>query len=315
MWSGRLVAFVDYEEASTGRGENVLLRVDDMYLQYNRAKAFNSETRKHRDKVVIVQGEATVSVPSVFLSALGERQSFSRNGTTFEMCSFVLGGPADYVDMRIYPTGIVSQCPTATLREAPTPTPTTPPPQPTARTVRPNDHCVGAEAVSIGNHSGTTIEATSDDHEADSCVLYSSPGVWYTVVGTGGDLNVSTCGNETKFDTLMAVFEGNCGNLTCVAWNDDSCGFGSSITWPTQVGVEYKVLVYGWTTIAGTFRLSVELRSDSSSFATAHTPQEDGLAQMTVEQEPCEDGPGLFRVDDHFEQQGCAWALFPTSMD
>ena len=43
-WSGRLVAFVDYGQANTARNEYVLLRVDDVFVQYNRAKGFNAGT-------------------------------------------------------------------------------------------------------------------------------------------------------------------------------------------------------------------------------------------------------------------------------
>lgn len=142
-WSGRLVVFVDYEQADTGRNEYVVLRVDDLFLQFNRAKSFNAATGEHRDKVVLVSGDATESVASVLLGGLEENQLFSRNGVTFEVCSLVMevvGGP-DYADVQICPTGDQSTCPMQPLEtSAPTPyltQPASPDPTPPFRLQQP----------------------------------------------------------------------------------------------------------------------------------------------------------------------------------
>ena len=138
-WSGRLFAFVDYDLASVDRGEYVLLRLDDVYLQYNRAKGFNVGTKEHKDEVVLIQEEDLNRRPvhSVLLAGLGENQSFSRNGVTFEVCSLVFNVGGDYADLRIYPSGSPSTCSssgTPPRTNPPTPPPTRlPTPNPTPR--------------------------------------------------------------------------------------------------------------------------------------------------------------------------------------
>ena len=109
-WSGRLVAFVDYEIADIDRGEYVLLRVDDVFLQFNRTKGFNNGTGEYQDKVVLVQQESARFRYSNLLGGLGAKESFSRNGVTFEVCTLNLSGPPDYAEFRIYPTGTPSTC-------------------------------------------------------------------------------------------------------------------------------------------------------------------------------------------------------------
>ena len=147
-WSGRLFAFVDYNLASVDRGEYVLLRVEDVYLQYNRAKGFNVGTQEHKDEVVLIQEEDLNVRPvhSVLLAGLGENQSFSRNGVTFEVCSLVFDVGGDYADLRIYPSGSASTCSrppgTPPRTNRPTPLPTQlPTPRPTPKpTMRPTPY-------------------------------------------------------------------------------------------------------------------------------------------------------------------------------
>ena len=53
-WSGRLHAFVDYDRIASD--SNVLIKVNDLYLQYNRARRFNSGTQERGNEVTIVRG-------------------------------------------------------------------------------------------------------------------------------------------------------------------------------------------------------------------------------------------------------------------
>ena len=76
----------------------------------------------------------------------------------------------------------------------------------------------------------------------------------------------STCHAYTDFDTRVTIFRGsNCEALECVAGNDDShesdeCGSsaGSRVSWLSQVGVEYHILVHGWGALTGRFGLIIE---------------------------------------------------------
>ena len=69
----------------------------------------------------------------------------------------------------------------------------------------------------------------------------SGGGVWYKFYGTGVATTLTTCADETDYDTKIRVFTASDG--TCVGGNDDNCGLQSSVTFDSVVGVEYDVLV------------------------------------------------------------------------
>jgi regulation of enolase protein 1 (concanavalin A-like superfamily) len=122
-----------------------------------------------------------------------------------------------------------------------------------------NDLCSNAIAISCDQTlSGTTVNSTFDN--VGICtVSNTSPGVWYSFVGTGTPATVSTCGQAT-FDTKLSVFTGNCGSLVCVGGNDDfsGCsGFTSRITFPTTMGTTYRVLVHAFSSNSGNFSLTL----------------------------------------------------------
>ena len=64
-------------------------------------------------------------------------------------------------------------------------------------------------------------------------------GMWYKFYGTGDATTFTTCADETDYDTKLRVFSSG----TCVVGNDDFCGLQSSVTFNSDVGVEYDVLV------------------------------------------------------------------------
>ena len=58
-------------------------------------------------------------------------------------------------------------------------------------------------------HYGTTVGATYNAAMAgSSCgnVAHTSPGVWYTVLGTGDRMTASTCSPATTYDTVVSVY-------------------------------------------------------------------------------------------------------------
>jgi subtilisin-like proprotein convertase family protein len=71
--------------------------------------------------------------------------------------------------------------------------------------------------------------------------------------GAGGG-----CGGAT-YDTQINVYCGDCppGILTCLGANDDFCALQSSVTWCSQAGVDYLILVHGFGAAVGNFNLSV----------------------------------------------------------
>ena len=129
----------------------------------------------------------------------------------------------------------------------------------------PGDRCSSATILTPGLYHGSTTGLTVDPLEASTCWgAISSPGVWYRIVGTGGELTVHTCNPVTNFDTIITVFRGDCDNLECVGWddNDYSCEYShghTSFSWSSVAGVEYSVMVFG------------RLSSDSGDFGLTYS--------------------------------------------
>lgn len=125
--------------------------------------------------------------------------------------------------------------------------------------VPPNDLCANAITISCGGvASGTTLGATIDA-SAPVCgpaLTITAPGVWYTFIGTGDAVTVSTC-NNTFYDSKIIVYSGSCTNLVCVAGNDDACGVQSTAYFNSVLSTTYYILVTGYATDAGAFDLEL----------------------------------------------------------
>ncbi len=119
-----------------------------------------------------------------------------------------------------------------------------------------NDACAGAINLPLTGTpvSGTNVEASADAVAGCGFQLVERPAVWFTFVGTGNDVTVTTCnaGTPSTADTMIGVYCANdCnGPFNCVGANDDAtpaCGsnaFSSTVTVPTVNGQRYYVLVY-----------------------------------------------------------------------
>jgi hypothetical protein len=126
-----------------------------------------------------------------------------------------------------------------------------------------NDLCEDAIPVAVPSvTAGTTECATFDD--APLCVTsQTAPGVWYSVIGSGGMMSASTCGDFYGYDTKLSVYTDGCDMLTCVGGNDDDCPTGASgllstVGWDSVMGQEYLILVHGYSTGTGEFDLYVD---------------------------------------------------------
>ena len=128
----------------------------------------------------------------------------------------------------------------------------------------PNDACEDAALLTINDPpvAGTTVPATEDFSMFDCGLDIESPGVWYSVIGTGERLRASTCFG-TDFDTKLHVYRGACDVLACEAANDDSevnelfCGFKSSVEWDSFPNVEYHILISGFDGSTGRYGIDV----------------------------------------------------------
>ncbi|MEM7515438.1 MAG: hypothetical protein AAF368_00750 [Planctomycetota bacterium] len=137
-----------------------------------------------------------------------------------------------------------------------------------------NDFCEDAISVSPGSSTmGTTFASTVDTNVPESCpgpffdVPVDSPGVWYEVIGTGGEMRASICNSELGFLSRLTVYcaEGGCEDLTCVgAVRNQLCvsipplGVDPAVNWCSTEGAVYKILVHGALGFSGHFRLDVD---------------------------------------------------------
>ncbi len=128
-----------------------------------------------------------------------------------------------------------------------------------------NDLCVDATALVCGDHYfGSTFWATSDDVEP---VCQGPPGgggveegrgVWYSFVGDGDSITLSTDNPGTNFDTELALYRGSCDTLTCIGGDDDGgSGFTSKIWFLSERDSTYYVYIDGHAINTGNFELSI----------------------------------------------------------
>ncbi len=119
-----------------------------------------------------------------------------------------------------------------------------------------------------GLYNNTTATVDPSDPGAPSCFLDGLPDpavatlngtMWYTFTGDGETYHVETvpC-NATDYiddgDTQMALYTGDCGSLIQIDCNEDLTGaddFRSALDIETQSGVDYRLLVDGWSNAAG----------------------------------------------------------------
>jgi len=119
----------------------------------------------------------------------------------------------------------------------------------------PNDLCTGAINIACGQTiSGTTVGQGIDAVATCGTTFGTAPGVWYSFTGDGQTVTLSMCGSS--YDTKIGAFSGSCAALTCVTGNDDFCGLQSQISFPTTNGVNYYILVTGFSTASGAFTLA-----------------------------------------------------------
>jgi len=147
-----------------------------------------------------------------------------------------------------------------------------------------NDQCAGAIAVTCGSSTpGTTVGATTTNDPSTACgVTITSPGVWYSFIGTGQDITISFCGSALP--TSLSVYSGACGALTCIGGNEGnyaSCGDNNAYyTFTSSNATQYYFFVHGIGTATGTFTMNVSCAS--VSLPGCPTPTTPGNAAINV---------------------------------
>jgi subtilisin-like proprotein convertase family protein len=187
-----------------------------------------------------------------------------------------------------------------------------------------NDLCASPQPVLIGSVTNDTTAGATLDAALFCGTSNTAPGVWFSVVGDGNTLTASTCETvgtppgSSAYDTKISVYCQDCAAPTCVGGNDDSpgCNFHSAISWCSQAGGNYRLLVHGFGAATGAFGLSVSSNGtactstidclppvpDGACCTTGTPPFAQNEAAVTcadnVEELDCTAGGGVYQGDD-----------------
>jgi hypothetical protein len=145
----------------------------------------------------------------------------------------------------------------------------------------------GRDSVSIGNYHLTIEETTINDSCAMSSFLElegspqyfgstlsagnstalgcsgevasESVALWYTFVGTGESVTLSTCSSQTNFNTDIRIFSGSCSDFGCVSdITESDCDGKSMVSFQSAKDEIYYARIGGTNaTDAGNFVLEV----------------------------------------------------------
>jgi hypothetical protein len=132
----------------------------------------------------------------------------------------------------------------------------------------PNDTCDTAILLTVGGATATgdtTLAANDNALPCGSARENQGRGVWYRVVGNGNTLTATTClpGTTPTFDSKLSVYCGDsCASLNCVAGNDDAAAcaanaLASTVSWCSESGRTYYILVHGFNGAVGAFEIGV----------------------------------------------------------
>jgi hypothetical protein len=129
IYRGKLATFVDYP--LTSPSENVVIKVGDLYLQYNRAKGMNFQTREKANQVTIVEdrpkgSELLTGVDGdYFNTTLFRKADFGENNETLfiAVCSKYLGDNKTKPDIMFVSIGLDAIDCSAETTVAPTESP------------------------------------------------------------------------------------------------------------------------------------------------------------------------------------------------
>lgn len=153
-WFGRLVAFVDHNLWLDSNGAHVI-KVDQYFLVYNRAKLHNRGTQEKRDLVTVVE---EIDELSEMIGGIPEGGSICTSTLCFEVCEYTVEEDIDFAWVCIRTTSQPSCCESALPSEEPSDAPT---PLPSTAPTAPPSPLPSISATSTGPTSFPT-EAPTD---------------------------------------------------------------------------------------------------------------------------------------------------------
>jgi FG-GAP repeat len=135
----------------------------------------------------------------------------------------------------------------------------------------PNDDCETALPVTAGPLVGTTAFA-ADGGLTGSCALFEGTigrDVWYSWTAQEEGLLTATTtlsgGGAADFDTVIAIFGGDCGSAVELGCNDDAEDLASLVSVPVEAGGTYLIELGGWNGDTGSYVLNVSFAPDEPS--------------------------------------------------
>lgn len=133
----------------------------------------------------------------------------------------------------------------------------------------PNDSCINATPIICGQTDTADIVLSTDNDAPTACPGGGTPetGIWYSIVGTGSSITLSTDHSATNFDTEINVYSGNdCNTISCIAGDNDSgSGTTSELTFTSVNGQTYYIYIDGNSGAIGTFGFSASCSSCDAS--------------------------------------------------
>lgn len=133
-----------------------------------------------------------------------------------------------------------------------------------------NTSCATAEAVACGATASGNSSASTGTSEDSGCTMGVN-GLWYSFVGTGFDMTLSS---TADFDHRMAIASGSCGSLTNIVCDDQSTGTESH-TFTSTLGETYLVYIAHYSsgnTSTGLVTFSVECAGPANDECADATP-------------------------------------------
>ncbi len=125
--------------------------------------------------------------------------------------------------------------------------------------------CENAEDFNCGETKFGSTQNALIDNSPICGSMSNGRGNWYIIEGDGLCHTINTCyftnGVQTDFDVQLSVYEGNCANLECIAYNDDKgqCGNAhpgsAEVHFSTEIGTDYYLLVHGKFDDAGNYAM------------------------------------------------------------
>ncbi|MFD2909348.1 T9SS type A sorting domain-containing protein [Flavobacterium ardleyense] len=136
-----------------------------------------------------------------------------------------------------------------------------------------NDDCANAIAVTMPyNNFQDASSATNNAGFVTACGTGTNDGVWYTVVGDGGNITIDVT-DVSDWDARISVYTGSCGAFTCVGTVDQSTGDETYTITGSVIGTTYYINVGHWSASTdgpeGPFTIDITTTLSSDSFDNA----------------------------------------------